>query len=423
MKFLKDITNINHRDIFNKAEADLIATFANSTDKYTSHGLVTEIDKAGNINNIFNVLYENLIYSYRIPNFALETFIFVEGSFKAIFEGYQLGVRTFVMVTSSQGYYNRLIRTMANQVTNWADSKIYICYYDKNLNEFKLEYMIKDNKLQFTDKTLKELRMNNKNVSILENPPYEIGAKITIATKLAFPNAKYSILMPLAQYEAELPGGTKLFQYLKTFKTVGWTSDSAKVTQNNSIVTLTAEADLTKKDFINDFMLESFDQRYRAFYDYNIKNYRGYFFSQKTYKKPEEFNIDTDFIEGGRQVSYNGGGFTCDGFGYAWNVKKAGYESWANNIGVMNCFTKQAKDNISCWAYNYHGDKTRALATKVMWGIKQTTISSRYYMYIPQIDWDNIHINQKTLWDQGLYDEAVLAEMGLKWEGDKIVKA
>ena len=41
---------------------------------------------------------------------------------------------------------------------------------------------------------------------------------------------------------------------------------------------------------------------------------------------------------------------------------------------------------------------------------------------IPQIDWTNIHINQKALWDQGLYDEAVLADMGLKWDGDTIVK-
>jgi hypothetical protein len=43
-------------------------------------------------------------------------------------------------------------------------------------------------------------------------------------------------------------------------------------------------------------------------------------------------------------------------------------------------------------------------------------------MLVPQIDWANIHLNQKALWDQGLYDEAVLAEMGLKWDGDTIVK-
>ena len=41
---------------------------------------------------------------------------------------------------------------------------------------------------------------------------------------------------------------------------------------------------------------------------------------------------------------------------------------------------------------------------------------------IPQIDWENIHINQKGLWDKGLYDEAVLSEMGLKMENGVIVK-
>jgi hypothetical protein len=35
---------------------------------------------------------------------------------------------------------------------------------------------------------------------------------------------------------------------------------------------------------------------------------------------------------------------------------------------------------------------------------------------IPQLDWSSIHINQKELWDKGLYDEAVLAEMGLKYD-------
>ena len=48
--------------------------------------------------------------------------------------------------------------------------------------------------------------------------------------------------------------------------------------------------------------------------------------------------------------------------------------------------------------------------------------SSEYYFAIPQIDWENIHINQKELWDKDDYDNAVLAEMGLKWQGDSIVE-
>ena len=48
--------------------------------------------------------------------------------------------------------------------------------------------------------------------------------------------------------------------------------------------------------------------------------------------------------------------------------------------------------------------------------------SSVYYFAIPQIDWENIHINQKELCEKGLYDEAVLSEMGLKMENGVIVK-
>ena len=39
---------------------------------------------------------------------------------------------------------------------------------------------------------------------------------------------------------------------------------------------------------------------------------------------------------------------------------------------------------------------------------------------IPQIDWENISNNP--LWKAGNYDEAVLNEMGLKWNDGVIVK-
>ena len=40
---------------------------------------------------------------------------------------------------------------------------------------------------------------------------------------------------------------------------------------------------------------------------------------------------------------------------------------------------------------------------------------------IPQIDWSNIHINQKELWDKGDYDNAVLSEMGLKFDENGVI--
>ena len=54
-------------------------------------------------------------------------------------------------------------------------------------------------------------------------------------------------------------------------------------------------------------------------------------------------------------------------------------------------------------------------------GAPFSSISGSASFVIPQIDWENIHINQKELWDKGLYDDTVLNEMGLKWNADKTV--
>ena len=89
--------------------------------------------------------------------------------------------------------------------------------------------------------------------------------------------------------------------------------------------------------------------------------------------------------------------------------------SWKRALGIT-----QAKQNFSTWWY--YGKKKEKLASKVLLGTNNVHMSGTSYYAIPQIDWTNIHINQKALWDQGLYDEAVLAEMGLKMENGVIVK-
>lgn len=60
-----------------------------------------------------------------------------------------------------------------------------------------------------------------------------------------------------------------------------------------------------------------------------------------------------------------------------------------------------------------------SLASKTIAGANFAGTSGEMYFAIPQIDWENIHINQKELWDKGLYDDAVLNEMGLKMEVEK----
>ena len=81
--------------------------------------------------------------------------------------------------------------------------------------------------------------------------------------------------------------------------------------------------------------------------------------------------------------------------------------------------SEQARDNLAIFWYN--GKKGESFISKVILGVHLDEASSEYYFAIPQIDWSNIHINQKELWDKGDYDNAVLNEMGLKWNADKTV--
>ena len=89
-------------------------------------------------------------------------------------------------------------------------------------------------------------------------------------------------------------------------------------------------------------------------------------------------------------------------------------------IGHIHFTTKQAKDNFC--KYWYNGKRGESLASKVVLGMHIISIALDYYFFIPQIDWENIHINQKEFWDKGDYDEAVLSEMELKMEKGVLVK-
>ena len=268
------------------------------------------------------------------------------------------------------------------------------------------------------EEELAEIMYTFKNPKLLINPPYSIGNKIITICKQKNPKAKYSILMPLAQYKKDL------YKYIKSIKFVGGDGFDASITNNNCIVTLAENAIQTNNYF--EFVLKSFDQRYIEFYKWNIEHYIGLTTENCTKYLPEQLNLDLDFIEGSRCVDglHKHGYHPKSNSTYKWNVNFIiDKDNWLNNIMRIRHTSKQAKINYSKYAYNYTNDKFNCLESKAMLGLNINGCSGEYFMYIPQIDWDKIHINQKELWDQGLYDEAVLAEMGLKWEGDKIVKA
>ena len=64
-------------------------------------------------------------------------------------------------------------------------------------------------------------------------------------------------------------------------------------------------------------------------------------------------------------------------------------------------------------------DYKKSFASKVALGTKISNMIGKYFFFIPQIDWE--HISNNPLWKAGNYDDAVLNEMGLKWNADKTV--
>lgn len=167
-----------------------------------------------------------------------------------------------------------------------------------------------------------------------------------------------------------------------------------------------------------DIIISCSDKEYHEYYKWNIEHNRNIVITvidNKLSKAPEYLSIDLDFIEIRRCSKGGGSGFGPNGYGYKWNVTKTDLDNgWLHSAFYIHFDTKVAKDNFAKWWYS--DKKGKSLASKVMSGLPFSTCSAYESVAIPQIEWQNIHINQKELWDKGLYDEAVLSEMGLKWK-------
>ena len=225
---------------------------------------------------------------------------------------------------------------------------------------------------------------------------------------------KCVVLMPLFKYKKK-----ELYKHVDSFELADpKLFEDAVVQENLSICTL-------KKNIVDKYswmglVLKSVDQRYIEYYKWNIKHNKGLFMKRSNYKPVSYFDTKLDFLETSRCFKSVGGGFGKGGLGYRWNILH-NYSSVNADNGQIRMPSERARDNLAiCW---YSGDNNRKhLLGRVIAGVHLGEASSEYYFAIPQIDWENIHINQKELWDKGLYDEAVLSEMGLKWKDGVIVK-
>ena len=220
-------------------------------------------------------------------------------------------------------------------------------------------------------------------------------------------------LQPLSKYKKK-----ELYKHVETFELAGSKLfEDAVITENLCICTL--KKDIADKYSWMDLVLKSVDQRYIEYYKWNIKHNKGLFMKQSKYKSVSYFDTKLDFLETSRCfAAAGGGGFGSNGLGYRWNILH-NYSSVNAHNGQIRMPSERARDNLAIFWYN--GKKGESFISKVILGVHLDEASSEYYFAIPQIDWSNIHINQKELWDKGLYDEAVLSEMGLKFDENGVI--
>ena len=222
-------------------------------------------------------------------------------------------------------------------------------------------------------------------------------------------------LQPLSQYKKK-----ELYKHVETFELADPSLfEDAVITENLCICAL-KKSETNKYSWL-DLVLKSVDQRYIEFYKWNIKHYKGIFMGVKNYAKLEDFDKDLDFLETSRCTYYCGGGrFGPNSMGYKYNVLK-NIDKLNADIGCIHFNTKVEKDNFTKYVYSWKSpaDRINTLNNRVVWGVHAVHASGENYFIWPQIDWK--HISDNSLWKAGNYDDAVLSEMGLKFDENGVI--
>lgn len=243
------------------------------------------------------------------------------------------------------------------------------------------------------------------------NPPYAIGNKIIAeVVKHLTDDGKAVVIQPLSQYKNQ-----KLFENIESFELADpKLFEDAVITENLNISVVTKNKQ--NKFIWQELVLESCDQNFRKFYDWNIEHNKDIAMLTVAYKPLSYFNPVTDFIETSRSFSESSGsGFGENGLGYKWNVLNDYTKVNAENGVIRLNNQRQVKNLAKFW---YNDKKWQSLCSKLILGVHAVHASAEYFFAIPQIDWETI--DQHPLWNTDV-DAAVLDVMGLKWNEDKTV--
>lgn len=227
---------------------------------------------------------------------------------------------------------------------------------------------------------------------------------------------KCVVLMPASQYRMR-----GLYEYVDSIESVdSMVFRGVRMGCNLSLAE--CYKNRANKYTYRDILLACSDKEYLEYYKWNIEHDRNIVIKRADnilFTAPDSLSLDLDFVSTTRCCKDGGSGFCLGGYGYKWNVTKTDL----NNGRITHTFiihfnTKLAKDNFAKWWYS--GKKGEQLASKVVMGAPLSGIAGNASFVIPQIDWENISDNE--LWKAGNYDDAVLSEMGLKWQDGVIVK-
>ena len=227
---------------------------------------------------------------------------------------------------------------------------------------------------------------------------------------------KFVVLMPASQYRIK-----SLYEYVDSIEGVDSRAFKGALI-GCSLSLAECYKNRANKYTYRDILLACSNKEYLEYYKWNIEHDRNIVIKRTDnilFTAPDSLSLDLDFIELSRCCSAGeGGGFCPGGYGYKWNVTKTDI----NNGRIIHTFiihfnTKLAKDNFAKWWY--YGRKGERLASKVVTGVPFSGIAGNASFAIPQIDWENISDNE--LWKAGNYDDAVLNEMGLKFDENGVI--